>query len=145
MRNRNDTANHSGGAQNIPYLSLVPPSPTGRGTGDAVSPAALFFDGMPLAIDGLSLPSALGSEPPVVGVQQLPARAALAMLASSLGDGLTVLDGSGPQPLILYANRAFEQMSGFSLAELRASGLGLGLLTGHDTSVAALAQLSRAL
>ena len=36
-------------------------------------------------------------------------------------------------------------MSGYTAAELKASPLGLGLLTGHDTSVAALAQLSRGL
>jgi len=85
------------------------------------------------------------SEPAILAGQQMSVRAVLRMIGGSLGDGLTVVDGSGANPRVLYCNRAFERMSGYTFSELHAAPQGLGLLTGQDTSVAALAQLGRAL
>lgn len=46
------------------------------------------------------LPAALGTAPQALHVTRLPVRAALAMVAASCGDGITVIDGSSQQPLV---------------------------------------------
>mmetsp|Transcript_15840 Transcript_15840/g.42610 ORF Transcript_15840/g.42610 Transcript_15840/m.42610 type:complete len:1194 (+) Transcript_15840:107-3688(+) len=104
-----------------------------------VSNAVLARDGTIAATRAAA--DAIGAKPTA---PPLAIDAAVALIDEACGDGLTLVDTSQSPARVLYVNKAFEAMTGYTSQELMASPAGLRILGGDLTSMAAAYQFEEA-